>query len=123
MTEHHKIAKSVSIISFATMTSRVLGYVRDGLFASLFGAGVISDAFLVAYRIPNLLRDLLADGAIAGVGERVGEDRQRQARVQRENGLGGLAAVSAPAPAAIVTSNHTPCFFAEGGIYIESIKT
>ena len=65
MTQHHKIAKSVSIISFATMTSRVLGYVRDGLFASLFGAGVISDAFLVAYRIPNLLRDLLAEGALS----------------------------------------------------------
>lgn len=47
------------------MTSRVLGYIRDGLFAGLFGAGVISDAFLVAYRIPNLLRDLLAEGALS----------------------------------------------------------
>ena len=65
MSTHHKIARSVSIISFATMTSRVLGYVRDGLFAGLFGAGVISDAFLVAYRIPNLLRDLLAEGALS----------------------------------------------------------
>lgn len=65
MTSHHKIAKSVSVISFATMTSRVLGYVRDGLFAGLFGAGIISDAFLVAYRIPNLLRDLLAEGALS----------------------------------------------------------
>jgi putative peptidoglycan lipid II flippase len=65
MSNDHKIAKSVSVISFATMTSRVLGYIRDGLFAGMFGAGVISDAFLVAYRIPNLLRDLLAEGALS----------------------------------------------------------
>ncbi|MFH1368294.1 MAG: murein biosynthesis integral membrane protein MurJ [Elusimicrobiota bacterium] len=65
MSTHQKIAKSVSIISFATMTSRVLGYIRDGIFAGLFGAGFISDAFLVAYRIPNLLRDLLAEGALS----------------------------------------------------------
>jgi len=65
MSTNRKIAKSVSIISSATMTSRVLGYIRDGLFAGLFGAGFISDAFLVAYRIPNLLRDLLAEGALS----------------------------------------------------------
>jgi putative peptidoglycan lipid II flippase len=47
------------------MVSRVLGYVRDSLLGSLFGAGAITDAFLVAYRIPNLLRDLLAEGALS----------------------------------------------------------
>jgi putative peptidoglycan lipid II flippase len=47
------------------MVSRVLGYVRDSLMGSIFGVGAISDAFLVAYRIPNLLRDLLAEGALS----------------------------------------------------------
>jgi putative peptidoglycan lipid II flippase len=65
MSNDHKIVRSASLISVATMTSRVLGYIRDGLFAGLFGAGVLSDAFLVAYRIPNLLRDLLAEGALS----------------------------------------------------------
>lgn len=47
------------------MTSRVLGLLRDHLAAKLFGAGAISDAFIVAFRIPNLLRDLFAEGALS----------------------------------------------------------
>src|SRR5574337_1283185 len=47
------------------MTSRVLGLVRDQLFAILIGANRFSDAFVVAFRIPNLLRDLLAEGALS----------------------------------------------------------
>ncbi|HEU4384071.1 MAG TPA: murein biosynthesis integral membrane protein MurJ, partial [Anaeromyxobacteraceae bacterium] len=52
-------------ISAATMTSRVLGLVRDQLFAALVGANRFSDAFVVAFRIPNLLRDLFAEGALS----------------------------------------------------------
>ncbi|MEM7164103.1 MAG: murein biosynthesis integral membrane protein MurJ [Planctomycetota bacterium] len=52
-------------VSAATMTSRVLGLLRDHIFAKLFGAGVISDALVVAFRIPNLLRDLFAEGALS----------------------------------------------------------
>ena len=47
------------------MLSRVLGLVREQLFAALFGASLFADAFLVAFRIPNLLRDLFAEGALA----------------------------------------------------------
>ena len=43
----------------------MLGYIRDAINAALFGAGMISDAFFVAYRIPNMLRDLLAEGALS----------------------------------------------------------
>jgi len=43
------------------MASRVLGLVRDQMFAVFFGAGLQYDAFLTAFRIPNLLRDLLAE--------------------------------------------------------------
>ena len=52
-------------LSAATMTSRVLGLIRDQLFAFLIGANRWSDAFVIAFRIPNLLRDLFAEGALS----------------------------------------------------------
>jgi putative peptidoglycan lipid II flippase len=52
-------------LSAATMASRVLGLARDQLFAILIGANRFSDAFVVAFRIPNLLRDLFAEGALS----------------------------------------------------------
>jgi putative peptidoglycan lipid II flippase len=52
-------------LSAATMASRVLGLVRDQLFAALVGANRWSDAFVVGFRIPNLLRDLFAEGALS----------------------------------------------------------
>ena len=58
-------ARSAGIIGTATLTSRVLGLVRDQVLAFLFGAGNAMDAFNVAYRIPNLMRDLFAEGAMS----------------------------------------------------------
>jgi len=52
-------------ISMATLASRVLGLARDQLFAALVGANAFSDAFVAAFRIPNLLRDLFAEGALS----------------------------------------------------------
>ncbi len=52
-------------LSMATMASRVLGLVRDQLFLALIGANRFSDAFVIAFRIPNLLRDLFAEGALS----------------------------------------------------------
>jgi putative peptidoglycan lipid II flippase len=59
------VARNASVISLAVMASRVLGLVRDQVFAILFGAGLQYDAFLTAFRIPNLLRDLFAEGALS----------------------------------------------------------
>lgn len=59
-----KVGRAVWL-SAATMASRVLGLVRDQLFAILIGANRVSDAFIVAFRIPNLLRDLFAEGALS----------------------------------------------------------
>ncbi len=59
------IAKSAASVGTAVMCSRVLGLVREQVFAGLFGAGFVSDAFAVAFRIPNLLRDLFAEGALS----------------------------------------------------------
>jgi putative peptidoglycan lipid II flippase len=59
-----KVGRAVWV-SAATMASRLLGLVRDQLFAILVGANRFSDAFVVAFRIPNLLRDLFAEGALS----------------------------------------------------------
>jgi putative peptidoglycan lipid II flippase len=59
------VARNAGIVSLAVMASRVLGLVRDQMFAGLFGAGLQYDAFLTAFRVPNLLRDLLAEGALS----------------------------------------------------------
>ena len=59
------LAGSAGLVSLATSLSRLGGLVREQLFASLMGAGYYSDAFVVAFRIPNLLRDLLAEGALS----------------------------------------------------------
>ncbi|MCI0650894.1 MAG: murein biosynthesis integral membrane protein MurJ, partial [Planctomycetes bacterium] len=53
------------LVGGATLASRVLGLLREHIFAKLFGAGFYSDAFIIAYRIPNLLRDLFAEGALS----------------------------------------------------------
>ena len=59
------IARSASTVSVAVMCSRILGLVREQAFASLFGAGFAYDSFVVAFRIPNLLRDLFGEGALS----------------------------------------------------------
>ncbi len=59
------LARSAGLIGAATMTSRVLGVVREQVLAYLFGAGNAMDAFNVAFRIPNLVRDLFAEGAMS----------------------------------------------------------
>jgi len=60
-----KITRSVAGVSASTLASRILGYLRDMLVANFFGAGLVADAFFVAYRIPNLLRQLLGEGALS----------------------------------------------------------
>jgi len=64
MDDKSTIAKSARSVSIFTFISRILGMVRDIVIASLFGAGQVTDAFWVAFRIPNLLRRLFAEGAL-----------------------------------------------------------
>lgn len=65
MTEDKKITKAAGIIGLATFMSRILGLVRDIVIANSFGAKMAADAFYVAYRIPNLLRELFAEGSMS----------------------------------------------------------
>src|SRR6266480_2558050 len=57
--------RATGIVGVAILCSRVLGLVRELLFAGLFGAGRNLDAFLMAFRVPNMLRDLFAEGALS----------------------------------------------------------
>ncbi|MCC6611519.1 MAG: murein biosynthesis integral membrane protein MurJ [Burkholderiales bacterium] len=59
------LLKAMATVSSMTLASRILGFVRDALIARLFGAGLATDAFFVAFRIPNLLRRLFAEGAFS----------------------------------------------------------
>src|SRR4051794_37687630 len=59
------VLRAAGVVGFATFLSRITGLVREQVFAILFGAGNMMDVYIVAFRIPNLLRDLFAEGAMS----------------------------------------------------------
>lgn len=59
------LLKTLAAVSSMTMLSRVLGFVRDTIIARIFGAGMATDAFFVAFKLPNLLRRIFAEGAFS----------------------------------------------------------
>ena len=61
------LVRSATVITLLTLASRLTGYARDRTIAAVFGAGAASDVFYTAFRIPNLLRQLVAEGALPGV--------------------------------------------------------
>ncbi len=65
MRKGREIVRSASVMSFATFISRVLGFIRDMVLARYLGATGLSDTFFVAFRVPNLLRELFAEGSMS----------------------------------------------------------
>ncbi|MEK6714322.1 MAG: lipid II flippase MurJ, partial [Nitrospirota bacterium] len=65
MNNQEKVAKAAAVMGVTTLLSRIFGFVRDMVVAWAFGAGMVADAFYVAYRIPSLLRELFAEGSIS----------------------------------------------------------
>jgi len=63
-TERENVSRAAGIVGFYTFLSRILGLVRDMVVARFFGSGMAADAFFVAFRIPNLLRRLFAEGSM-----------------------------------------------------------
>jgi putative peptidoglycan lipid II flippase len=59
------LLKSLAAVSSMTLFSRVLGFARDAIVARIFGAGMVTDAFFVAFKLPNLLRRIFAEGAFS----------------------------------------------------------
>jgi putative peptidoglycan lipid II flippase len=90
------LLKALFTVSSMTLLSRVLGFVRDAVIARVFGAGAVTDAFFVAFRLPNLLRRMFAEGAFsqafvpifAEVRNRQGEDAARALAVRCAGALG-----------------------------------
>ena len=77
--------RGTALVSALTMLSRVFGLARDLLTAAVFGAGIYADAFLAAYRIPNLLRSLVAEGALTSafvpiINDEIAKDQQEARR-------------------------------------------
>jgi putative peptidoglycan lipid II flippase len=64
ISERENVSRAASTVGFYTLVSRILGLVRDMVVAGFFGAGMAADAFFVAFRIPNLLRRLFAEGSL-----------------------------------------------------------
>jgi putative peptidoglycan lipid II flippase len=65
VSEKVRVAKAAGVVGLATLASRVMGYIRDMVMSWAFATGLAADAFYVAYRIPNLLRELLAEGSMS----------------------------------------------------------
>ena len=84
------LIKSASIVSLLTLLSRITGLVRELLVASTFGASAMTDAFNVAFRIPNLLRDLFAEGALSSAFVPTFSDAMVKGGQERAYRLGNL---------------------------------
>jgi putative peptidoglycan lipid II flippase len=84
---HANVVRSAGVVSAAVMLSRLTGLAREIAFARLFGAGVANDAFVIGFRIPNLTRDLFAEGALSSAfvptftGYLAGKGRQEAAHL------------------------------------------
>lgn len=91
------IQGKASRVGLATFCSRILGLIRDQMFAALLGAGYFADAFVIAFRIPNLLRDLFAEGALSQAFvptiSKIQNQNEEEAKVFLQNMLGTLILV------------------------------
>jgi putative peptidoglycan lipid II flippase len=65
VSERKQVARAAGVVGAATLLSRILGFVRDMVIAAIFGVSMAADAFFVAFRIPNLMRRLLAEGSLS----------------------------------------------------------
>lgn len=64
VSERDQVSRAAGVVGFFTLLSRILGLARDMVIALFFGSGMVADAFFVAFRIPNLLRRLFAEGSL-----------------------------------------------------------
>lgn len=86
------LLKALAKVSSITLLSRLLGFVRDTLIATLFGASMATDAFFVAFKLPNLLRRLFAEGAFAqAFVPMLGEYRLQRSHQETRAFVAGLA--------------------------------
>src|SRR5215475_14488411 len=65
MSENRRIVRAAGLVGILTFVSRIAGLVRDAVIGYYFGTGMAADAFFVAFRLPNLLRRFVAEGAMS----------------------------------------------------------
>lgn len=98
MSENRRIVRAAGLVGFFTLLSRIAGLVRDAVIGYYFGTGAAADAFFVAFRIPNLLRRFVAEGAMGVAFVPVFTDylanRSRRAAVQAASALATFMAVA-----------------------------
>ena len=88
------LARASGAVSAITMLSRVLGLVRDRVIATYFGAGMATDAFFVAFKIPNLLRRLVAEGSLATAFVPVFTDEKQRSEEDAKKALSSILGFS-----------------------------
>src|SRR5262245_52962425 len=105
MSENRQIARAAGLVGFFTFISRIAGLVRDSVVGYYFGAGMAADAFFVAFRIPNLLRRFVAEGAMSTAFIPVFTDyltnRSREEAVEAASAVATLMAIGLAVLAAI----------------------
>ena len=112
--------KAAGIVAGAVMLSRVLGLARELIFAGLFGAGRGMDAFLTAFRVPNLLRDLFAEGALSTAfitvfSQRIATDGEASAwKLASKMATLTTVFMSLVSLLGVVFASHLICFLAPG---------
>lgn len=94
------LLRNFATVGGATMTSRVLGFVRDILMAAALGTGPVADAFVVAFRFPNLFRRIFAEGAFNSAfiplfSRRLEGEGREEARRFAQEAMAGLITVLA----------------------------
>ncbi len=123
-----KLFKSTAVVSSMTMISRILGFLRDMIFARIFGVDSGTDAFFVAFKIPNFLRRLFAEGAFAQAFVPVLSDYKQQGSRQAlkefiDRTAGTLAlvlmlvSIVGVIAAPVIITLFAPGFIWEGGQY------
>jgi putative peptidoglycan lipid II flippase len=99
------LLKTLATVSSMTLLSRILGFVRDFVIARTFGAGMLTDAFFVAFKLPNLLRRLFAEGAFSQAFVPVlGEYRNKRGQMKKP----GNSSIASPA-CFFSSSWRSPC--------------
>src|SRR3990167_1169228 len=100
-----KLVKSTSTVAIFTLLSRIGGFLRDMIFANIFGAGALFDAFVVAFRLPNFLRRLFGEGAFAQAFVPIlAEHRAKQSHEEVQAFVNHVAGTLAFAVACVVIS-------------------
>ncbi|MGI6680248.1 MAG: murein biosynthesis integral membrane protein MurJ [Bdellovibrionota bacterium] len=117
--ENKTIIKGTSIVGILTLVSRIAGFFRDLVFASLFGSGMYADAFFVAFKIPNMLRSFVAEGALTSAfvplfSEEVKKGEKETRKAFREVGGFLLLVTSLLSVLGIIFAKEITLFFAPG---------